>query len=80
MRNVLHAESAMGLAAASRSLKANIAYSASERSLKFSQKSLVKPIRDPEYYKDESQGGFCVFQVENNLFKVTLVSVTLNCS
>jgi hypothetical protein len=80
LRNVLHTESAMGLAAASRSLKANIAYSATERSLKFSQKTLVKPIRDPEYYKDESQGGFCVFQVENNLFKVTLVSVTLNCS
>lgn len=80
LRNVLHTESAMGLAAASRAVKANIAYATSERSLKFSQKSLEKPVRDPEYYKDESQGGFCVFQVENSLFKVALLSVALNPS
>ncbi|KAF8157976.1 hypothetical protein B0H34DRAFT_706993 [Crassisporium funariophilum] len=27
-------------------------------------------IRDTEYYKDESEGGFCVFRVEDTLFKV----------
>ena len=26
--------------------------------------------RDPDYYKDDSEGGFCVFRVENTLFKV----------
>jgi len=28
-------------------------------------------IRDTEYYKDESDGGFCIFRVENTLFKVS---------
>lgn len=26
--------------------------------------------RDPDYYKDDSEGGFCVFRVQNTLFKV----------
>jgi hypothetical protein len=71
----------MGLAAATRSMKANIAYAGSERSLKFPKfaKALEKPVRDPEYYRDESQGGFCVFQVENMLFKVTPILITLKC-
>ncbi|KAK2465419.1 hypothetical protein APHAL10511_002773 [Amanita phalloides] len=72
LKNVLRADSTMGFAAATRSMKANIAYRTSERSLKHPKppKSPEKPVRDPEYYKDESQGGFCVFQVENKLFKV----------
>lgn len=31
--------------------------------------------RDPDYYKDESEGGFCVFRVENTLFKVIFLVV-----
>lgn len=27
-------------------------------------------IRNAQYYKDDSDGGFCVFRVENTLFKV----------
>jgi hypothetical protein len=27
-------------------------------------------IRNAEYYRDESEGGFCVFRLEDTLFKV----------
>jgi len=30
---------------------------------------------DPDYYKDDSEGGFCVFRVENTLFKVICLVV-----
>ncbi|KAF8630486.1 hypothetical protein AX15_002881 [Amanita polypyramis BW_CC] len=68
LKNV-QTDSTMGLATA---VKVNIAYSPSDFSFKSRKSSTVleKPVRDPEYYKDESQGGFCVFQVENKLFRV----------
>lgn len=31
-------------------------------------------VRDPDYYRSEQDGGLCIFQVENTLFKVSVVS------
>ncbi|KAM6494474.1 hypothetical protein JOM56_010835 [Amanita muscaria] len=69
----IHNESAMGLTTAARPPKASIVFSpTSDHSFEFTKpaKAKGKPVRDPEYYKDESQGGFCIFQVENKLFRV----------
>ncbi|KAF8625906.1 hypothetical protein AX17_006632 [Amanita inopinata Kibby_2008] len=62
-----------GLPATARPRKANIAYpQGSDFSFELSSttSALRKPIRDPDYYKDENQGGFCIFRVENTLFRV----------
>jgi hypothetical protein len=69
----VHSDTAMGLTAPTRPVKANISCTNSaEYDLDFKKppRPLEKPVRDPEYYKDESQGGFCIFQVENRLFRV----------
>ncbi|PFH51237.1 hypothetical protein AMATHDRAFT_59534 [Amanita thiersii Skay4041] len=48
---------------------ADVASFATAASFK-SPSSITKLVYDPVYYKDESENGFCVFQVENTLFRV----------